>query len=329
MAGDWIKMRHNLSGDPAVLQLADILHATDIDLIIGKLHRFWSWASENTTDGRLPEVLDRRIDHVVNQQGFAEAMCKVGWLLRGKNGLKIPKFDRHMSSSAKGRAGDATRKALVRKNMRSKMCPDKSPDICPDKSRTRVEAAESRGEKSTEHASSKEPTPHHRMRHASGDAALPTDQAREVCTMLLRAVHDGSRLFSLKAATAIAQHRRASAMQVTWALERLHDASRLNTIKNPSGFVRELIQEHDPPQRWREQFGRRELAKFALAEAVQAERQESIEPTNLKATAANAGNPAVVAGLAPTALGLGGPGVRLGPSAPQGGRGVESLRILA
>jgi hypothetical protein len=38
MAGEWLKMRHDLADDPAVIRLADIVQLDD-DAVIGKLFR--------------------------------------------------------------------------------------------------------------------------------------------------------------------------------------------------------------------------------------------------------------------------------------------------
>ncbi|MHC4181119.1 MAG: hypothetical protein ACYSWU_26780, partial [Planctomycetota bacterium] len=51
--------------------------------------------------------------------GFAEAMREVGWLETDNGGISIPKFDRHISESAKQRALTAKRAAKCRAGKRN------------------------------------------------------------------------------------------------------------------------------------------------------------------------------------------------------------------
>lgn len=52
MAGDWIKMRSDLSDDPAVFKIAGALNL-DRFSVIGRLHAFWAWADKHAVDGRV------------------------------------------------------------------------------------------------------------------------------------------------------------------------------------------------------------------------------------------------------------------------------------
>lgn len=110
MAGDWIKMRTDLSNDPAVIAIATSL-GMDEDHVVGKLHRLWSWANKQTCDGNATGVTEKWIDRYLGVTGFAEAMKSSGWLSSESGGISIPKFGRHNGESAKQRALTAKRVA--------------------------------------------------------------------------------------------------------------------------------------------------------------------------------------------------------------------------
>lgn len=103
MAGDWIKMRTRLHEDPAVERMVE-LTGLDAFGVIGRLHRLWSWASEQFRNGCAPGVTDVRIDARVAHNGFARAMCDVGWLRIEDGGISFPRWNTHNSKSAKVRA---------------------------------------------------------------------------------------------------------------------------------------------------------------------------------------------------------------------------------
>ena len=119
MAGDWIKMRVDLSEDPAVIAIADALQM-DVFAVVGRLHRAWSWASAHTKDGRA-NVTEKFIDKLLTHDGFAHAMSDVGWLEVADAHVLFVRFNRHNSKSAKRRATEAARKKRVRKM--SAKCP--------------------------------------------------------------------------------------------------------------------------------------------------------------------------------------------------------------
>src|SRR5262245_38129319 len=103
MAGDWIKARVDLHDDPAVVGIADRT-GLDEDAVVGKLLRIWGWASRQTVDGYARVTL-LFVDRVAGAVGFAAAMVAVGWLEPVSAGeIRIPKWERHHSQSAKQRA---------------------------------------------------------------------------------------------------------------------------------------------------------------------------------------------------------------------------------
>ncbi len=114
MAGDWIKTRTNLSGDPAVKSMSRGLKI-DVFSVVGRLHEFWSWADQHTNDGVLPLMVLDDVDEVTQKRGFGAEMVRVGWLVElGSEGLSIPKWDRHNGESAKKRCMDQERQRSYR-----------------------------------------------------------------------------------------------------------------------------------------------------------------------------------------------------------------------
>jgi hypothetical protein len=138
MAGDWIKMRHDLPDDPSVIRVCAALGKSSAT-VIGMLHRLWSWADRHTTNGRATGVNAKWVDGYVNQAGFSAAMVDAGWLSFEGEEIVFPHFDRHNGKPAKARADAQLRQRVsrVRHTSVTKSC---------DKSVTRGE--ESREEKS-------------------------------------------------------------------------------------------------------------------------------------------------------------------------------------
>lgn len=113
MAGDWIKMRHDLADDPAVIRIAERL-GLDPDTIVGKLHRFWSWADRQLRDGNADGVTLAWLDRFVSVPAFSEMLLRVGWLEPTEEGFKIPNYERHLGKNAKSRALAQQRSATHR-----------------------------------------------------------------------------------------------------------------------------------------------------------------------------------------------------------------------
>ncbi len=147
MAGDWIKMRDDLAEDPAVISIAEKL-GIEVDLVVGKLHRFWKWANAHTMTGLLRGVTLRHVDIAVSREGFADALLQFCWLEIAEDGsVKIPRFSRWNGKSSKKRALAADRQRRYRdKQKRDVTRNASSHDV--DSNALRVE--ESRGEKKRE-----------------------------------------------------------------------------------------------------------------------------------------------------------------------------------
>lgn len=115
MAGDWIKMNSNLWDHPKVSAICDLTEENEAT-IIGALYRFWSIGDQHSEDGRLPSMTLTALDRKTGVRSFADSLRTVGWLGEDENGLYIPSWEDHHSSSAKRRAKEAQRKANSRKN---------------------------------------------------------------------------------------------------------------------------------------------------------------------------------------------------------------------
>jgi hypothetical protein len=103
MAGDWLKMRHDLADDPAVIRLA-MMSGLEDDAVIGRLFRLWAWVDRHSKDGQVEGLDLAWVDRLARREGFGAALVRVGWLLETVEGLCFPRFDRHCSDSAKARA---------------------------------------------------------------------------------------------------------------------------------------------------------------------------------------------------------------------------------
>jgi hypothetical protein len=102
MAGNWIKMRHDLYDAPEVRKIARAA-GLDRDQVVGKLYRFWSWADRHGHNGAVDAEIED-IDEQVGLVGFGAALVSVGWLVSQSGGIVIPHWERHFSDSAKVRA---------------------------------------------------------------------------------------------------------------------------------------------------------------------------------------------------------------------------------
>ena len=132
MAGDWLKMRHDLADDPSIIRTAADL-GIDEDAVLGKCFRLWSWADRHTTDGQASGIGLAWVDRLTRCDGFGAALVRAGWLAELDGGLCFPRFDRHCSDTAKQRALDSRLKAEKR-DVRQRA--GQKPDKCPDAIRT-------------------------------------------------------------------------------------------------------------------------------------------------------------------------------------------------
>lgn len=114
MAGDWIKMRRSLLGDPRVVRIASALQA-DRFRTIGGLFSAWCLFDEQTEDGKLDGYTSDAFDEIVGMPGICAAMASVGWIEIREDSLVAVEFCKHNGQSAKKRIQDTARKASARK----------------------------------------------------------------------------------------------------------------------------------------------------------------------------------------------------------------------
>lgn len=118
MAGDWIPVREDIHGDPAVLEISDLTNL-DEDSVVGKLIRVWTWVSRNCHAPTVTGVGQKSLARAANvPEDFVDAMRIVGWLEFSVEGerpvLVVPNFDRWLSHSGKSRIQANRRKAASR-----------------------------------------------------------------------------------------------------------------------------------------------------------------------------------------------------------------------
>jgi hypothetical protein len=105
MAGDWIKIDTILCDKPEVWLIAEKLDL-DVDAVIGKLIRLWSWMDQHMTCGDAVSVTPTQLDALCRCEKFSTALADVGWLVihRRTGKISIPNWDRHNGKTAKERA---------------------------------------------------------------------------------------------------------------------------------------------------------------------------------------------------------------------------------
>jgi 5-methylcytosine-specific restriction endonuclease McrA len=113
VSGDWIKMRCNLWDDPRVARICDLCECTEAP-VVGALYWLWATADQHTEDGILPGLTLRQIDRKTGVDGFAAALCEVGWLADHPEGVRVVRFEEHNGASAKKRVETARRVAKHR-----------------------------------------------------------------------------------------------------------------------------------------------------------------------------------------------------------------------
>lgn len=113
----WMKIELELPDKTEVHGIASIT-GLDPDAVVGKLIRVWQWFDKHTVDGNAFGVTFSLVDRLTHVIGFGEAMMFVGWLEQNDKYLKMPKFDKHTSASAKKRADSALRQSDFKEKQR-------------------------------------------------------------------------------------------------------------------------------------------------------------------------------------------------------------------
>jgi len=87
----------------------------DVDLVIGKLVRFWSWAHQQADKrGHIAGVTCDTIDALIAAPNFASALQSVKWLRLQGDGVILPNFTRWFSQTTKSRMLKSKRQARWR-----------------------------------------------------------------------------------------------------------------------------------------------------------------------------------------------------------------------
>ncbi|MHB2015348.1 MAG: hypothetical protein ACYCW6_00210 [Candidatus Xenobia bacterium] len=117
----WIKMRSELLETREVMGMARLLQMHRLD-VVGRLWRFWAWSDSKTVDGWLPDLTVEEVDFLVETDGFAQAMQRVGWLVIQPDGMRIPDFAAYLGEYDRKRAEHAARQAAYRERQASRDC---------------------------------------------------------------------------------------------------------------------------------------------------------------------------------------------------------------
>ena len=172
----WIKMRIDLYEDPAVIQMADEMGQRE-EVVVGFLHRIWSWASRQCHGGTVTGVDFVSLGRVTACPGFPAIMERAGWLESGmtsdgKPFVRFPKWDRHLSEGAKERALSSERKQRQRKK--------NNPESVTEMSRSKRDNSVTREEKRREENKKKESKPKKEGRTAF-EIPPPVELVRQYC----------------------------------------------------------------------------------------------------------------------------------------------------
>lgn len=111
----WIKVQADLHRTPEVIQLTELLGCSSVYEAAGLCVAFWGWTDGATADGRLAKCSRKTVDAVVDREGFAEAMIKVGWLVEDGKSMRIPNWERYNGALARQRSAWAERQARRRR----------------------------------------------------------------------------------------------------------------------------------------------------------------------------------------------------------------------
>jgi hypothetical protein len=110
VAGEWLAYDLALPQKPEVLELVDAT-GLETDQVVGRLVMLWGWASLNCEDGQARISLRLLSRAVGGDEGFWQAVAKVGWLEVDADAgtVAIPGWDRRFSNAAKSRALETER----------------------------------------------------------------------------------------------------------------------------------------------------------------------------------------------------------------------------
>jgi hypothetical protein len=149
---EWIKARTDLDVDPVVIAQADAL-GLPLPVVAWAWIKFWGWAREHTSDGRLEGVTHGAIDRVTGVTDFARTAGK--WIVFDATGCTCPDWEKHNSNGARERFENSLRQRKSRQRKKKG-----KRDICHENvTEQRDISVTRREEKRREESNSKPPLP--------------------------------------------------------------------------------------------------------------------------------------------------------------------------
>jgi hypothetical protein len=110
MAGEWIALDVGLPDKPEVQELLDVT-GEQLEVVVFRLYKLWSWAALNCEDGTAKMTPTRLARVCGGEADFWRAVASVGWLEFDETAatVAVPGWDRRFSQAAKSRAQQADR----------------------------------------------------------------------------------------------------------------------------------------------------------------------------------------------------------------------------
>lgn len=252
-------MKHDLNGSPKVWQIEQ---ATGLDsyAVIGRLHKVWSWA-DNQTDGGASPVTFAFIDRLIEHEGFAQAMANVGWLEQMDDGIFFPNFGDHNGQTAKRRAKESARKGQKRGSAQSVR---KVSASHADKVRN---TEQDRTEQNTTAPPPLAPSPQSQLANAAAAAAgVLTIESWEIIGRKAGLDRD----LAGQCADAIVRCRVTDAEAGLVALERLSEAMTRQDVKTPIGLLKTMLASGSEPEPAKKTIARRRRTATQRADFLKA-----------------------------------------------------------
>jgi hypothetical protein len=128
MAGDWIKMRVELSTHPKIVRIGAQV-GSNRATVVGACFLIWAMADQHTEDGHMSTMTLDDVDAFVGVKGLGVAMKAVGWIEETPEGLQLPKYERHNGRTAKARLTSAQRAKSSRSRDRAQSSPERTETV--------------------------------------------------------------------------------------------------------------------------------------------------------------------------------------------------------
>lgn len=114
MAGDFFTVDCDLEDKIEVGRICELTDL-DVDVVVGRLVRFWAWVDRHCVEGVFQGGTAKTLCRIIGgDPAFWETVALVGWLRFTEVGIEIPGFERRFSKSAKTRILTARRVANFR-----------------------------------------------------------------------------------------------------------------------------------------------------------------------------------------------------------------------